>query len=291
MKDDFIICIPTYKRAKILLSDKRNPLDFMNDYLLSKTYLCIREEELIPYSDVIVKYRIKFIIIDKNKPVQALSQTRNNLLQIIIKRKIKKLILMDDDTTFRYRPFMDSKLLERDKLIFTDKNKIKRYLQSKMIFQEMFNKMLGYCSEKYPLIGIRAQGFAGKYLRRWDLNQRIVEIQCIYMPVIKKEKIIFSSEVEGFEDYYFTLKLLTLGYKNVCLNNYVRDSKMNTPGGCSEYRTAKDNNKCALKLAKLFPDYVTAYAKQNGSWGVNRISVRVKWIQAFNEELYNARQI
>ncbi len=272
MKNDFIITIPSYKRAQILLN-KPNTLDYLDDELLQKTKIVIRKNENKAYGKVFQKY-INLSAQYIKDDIGGIVETRDIILSTSIILAYKKLIMIDDDIRFAYRPEMNGHYV----------------MQSKQMFHQMIDNMLESCTEEYPIVGITARQFSNKKIEQYSINERIIQVYCFHLPTIKETNIHFADTgIPFMTDYYFIIKMLTLGYKNLVLNRYTRDDNMQMPGGCAETRTVDLCNESALGLYKLFPTIVKPYAKSNGTWGDRRINVRVSWKKAFNEKLYNER--
>ena len=273
MNDNYIIAIPSYKRYEMILN-KRNALDYFDDELLKKTKLAIRIIESEEYLPVFNKYKglgTYFL----NNTTSGIVETRNNILKHSM-LAYTKLIMIDDDTAFAFRPNLNGNM-------YTN--------QSKKMFREMIKELLYYCGCNYPIVGITARQFSNTKTNIKDENTRIAQVYCLHLPTLKKENIQFGEgSLTCMEDYYLIIKMLKLGYKNLCLNQYTRDdTKTQRPGGCAETRTAKSHSNSARRLCKMFPDIVVPYIKNNGTWKEKRINVRVKWKKAFNKKLYEER--
>jgi len=163
--------------------------------------------------------------------------------------------------------------------------------QTSREFLNMIRTVVDACSEEHPLIGITARQFSNNKNTYADENTRIIQFYCYHMPTIQKEGLRYSQA--GFPymtDYWFTLKMLTLGYKNLCFNKWTRDDNMQMKGGCSVDRTVGLVNKSAISLCKQFPNFCKPKFKTGGTWNERRIGVTVQWKKAFNEEMYNKRK-
>jgi len=273
-KDDFIICMPSYKRAEILLSNKKNPLSFMDSEMLESTIIFVRKEEAQNYKKVLEKFKgLQLHILDSC--VSNMGNTRDNILKYCYNKKYEKILMIDDDIVFRKR---------------TNNYTLQRVIQNKEMFNKMVYTLFKKCNKDIPLIGINHDAFNGCYELPYNMNTRIIQVFCIHLPTLKENNITFMDcNLWTMTDYYFTLKLLTLGYKNMCINIYSRSDTMQTPGGCSEYRTKEMEEQSAKTLKKLFPDFISLYYKQSGTWDISRIAIRVKWQKAFNKKLYEER--
>lgn len=80
-------------------------------------------------------------------------------------------------------------------------------------------------------------------------------------------KYAFCEPFTVMEDYYFALKMLSLGIPWLAHTGFVvNDHGTNAKGGCSEFRTPDLQTRCALRLANEFPGWVRTYQK-NGPIG------------------------
>jgi hypothetical protein len=92
------------------------------------------------------------------------------------------------------------------------------------------------------------------------------------------------------EDFYVTLQLLTLGYPNITLHDYVWNQPQSSmEGGCSLYRTPELQAQAAEMLKAEFPEYVSVITKRSRSWGgegmQERKDVRVNWLKAYRSSM------
>jgi len=267
---DYMITIPTYKRAGTLLR-KNNTLDYFDEKLLKKTKIVIRNFEVYDYLPVLKKYKglTAYCIKDDT---DGIVETRDKIFDLAT--DYEKLIVIDDDIRFALRPNLDGTYRKQ-----TQEN-----------FSTMIEKMLYYCGFNYPIVGITARQFSNTKTNETDENKRIIQVWTFHIPTIKKVGIRYSDAgTLWMTDYYITLTMLTLGYKNLVLNRYTKDDDVQMPGGCAETRTAKDHSNSARILCRLFPDLLTPTIKNTGAWKERRLNVRVSWKKAFNKKLYEER--
>lgn len=271
MKDNFVIAIPSYKRADKIIKSENTTLTYMTSFLLNKTYLFIRDEEMEmeEYSEVYGKYSLGGISVLPNI-TKHIPETRDKIISKVLNcYSYEYLIMIDDDIQFAYRPNFDNHYMK----------------QTPEIFEQMITKLLDNCNENCPLTGIVPRQFSNKFKEPIKENWRIIQVFCMHLPTIKKENIKFmDANIDYMTDYYFTLSLLQKGYKNKVLTQYTRDDIMQSPGGCSIYRTVENTNKSAVSLHKLFPNIVKPYIKSSGTWNEPRVNVRVSWKKAYREK-------
>jgi hypothetical protein len=91
---------------------------------------------------------------------------------------------------------------------------------------------------------------------------------------------------EYFEDAERTIRLLQSGYRNAILFDYaVEPGRMNTPGGCSTFRTFEGMMADAKAMAARYPGIVEYKEKPDPAfWGTGegfRPDINVKWRRAY----------
>lgn len=89
-----------------------------------------------------------------------------------------------------------------------------------------------------------------------------------------------------FEDAERTIRLLGKGYRNAILFDYaIEPGRMNTPGGCSTFRTFEGMKADALYMAERYPGIVEYKEKPDPTfWSTGegyRPDINVKWRRAY----------
>jgi hypothetical protein len=98
-----------------------------------------------------------------------------------------------------------------------------------------------------------------------------------------KEKVDFRHSTV-MDDFEVTLQLLTKGYPNGVLNNWVQNQRgSGTVGGASAYRTLAVHAHAAQTLALRYPQFVKTVQKTTKTaWGgATRTDVTVQWKKAY----------
>ncbi len=116
------------------------------------------------------------------------------------------------------------------------------------------------------------------------LNTRMARVLGLRVDVLKKHKKKWFGEVAVQDDFHLILQLLTLGYSNSVITEYVQEQKSsNAPGGASVYRDMSFQADSVKTLAALWPDYVRVVEKKTKvSWGgQDRLDVVCSWKKAF----------
>jgi len=271
---NYLIGIHSYKRGNWLLKYV-NSLSLMSENIISNTKVFIRREDFDNYLGVMGKFGVNLECVDVPKE-SYLALTRDIMLDYAIRNNYTHYIMLDDDIRFAIRPHLNGEYRT----------------STKEIFEKMIEEVISICNDEYPITGIVARQFSNNFDTLYRENQRIIQLMCIHIPTISKDRVYFNAiNLSCMSDYYFVLSYLKKGYKNKVITMYTRDDKMQTEGGCSVYRTTEMVSASAIKLYKAFPDCVTLAYKNTGTWKENRIDVRMQWKKAFNKEKYEERKL
>lgn len=104
-----------------------------------------------------------------------------------------------------------------------------------------------------------------------------------------------NPEIKLFEDFYLTLSLLTRGYENLILYDFVSSHPGHqAKGGNSLYRTEELQRHCLEALQREFPQFVKL-DKVSSSWGKGmegeRTEARISWKKAFESSQVKIRTL
>lgn len=131
----------------------------------------------------------------------------------------------------------------------------------------------------YPLVGVRQRGGANRSTPPVEVAVRQCMLHGVNMRAARENGWVYRSSV--FEDFDFTLQVLTSGYANAVLNTHVIDQgESNAPGGVAGYRDNQRMHKDALDLAMDFPDFVRIVMKKGWRGMDFRTDVNVQWKRA-----------
>ena len=278
MGETFLISIHSTGRAD-LIREGKSVLRYIPIDLQDSTIVFCRGDEYADYKQAVaaqgykvtVQYIPGILTTDKNFTV---INTRQYVLDRAKRIQADYLLMIDDDLKLAVRSF------ETGHVVYTP------FEQED--FEEMFNKLLHVCGMEYPLVGITARQFS-QDKPSFDIDTRIIQLVCLHMPTLIEEGIDFKEAMDAglvyMSDYYLCLKLLYLGYHNLCLNKYTRDDYTNWKGGCSTHRTPAEQSKSAMILTKMFPEVVMPFVKTSTGWTEKRINVRIAWKKAFGRGL------
>jgi hypothetical protein len=184
------------------------------------------------------------------------------------------LLMLDDDLTFFNR---------RD----DDRTKFRE--ASSVDIGDMLSKVRKHL-EYHAHVGICTREGGNRLPESVYRNTRTLRALAYDVHVLRKHDIRFDA-MHLMEDFYVSLSLLTAGYANLLVSDWVHDQVgSNTEGGCSQYRTMDEQERAARELATAFPDFVTLVKKRTKTaWGgKERYDVRIQWKKAYE---YGRRQV
>lgn len=96
-----------------------------------------------------------------------------------------------------------------------------------------------------------------------------------------------NKRIRLFEDFYFTLSLLTRGQPNAILYNYGFMHDHGKTGGNSTIRTNELQKECLEALRQEFPQYVKLVQRKAVSWSIGNPDFRweciIQWKKALTE--------
>lgn len=243
-----LVYIPTYNRDLLPTVD-----NLRGTAIIDRVALVVHPDEVARYE----KHGVRVV----SCPVQGeLGAVRRWLMD---NHEGRFMVQMDDDLRFAVRREDDP-----SKFRIADTQDI----------DDMFDRVFELL-EEVPLVGVRQRGGANRSTPPMELAVRQCMFHGIDVEVARKEGFIFKSCV--FEDFDYTLQVLTRGYQNVVLTTHTIDQgASNAPGGVAGYR---DNDRMkwdALDLALDFPEFVKM--KEKPGWrGMDvRTDVNVQWKKA-----------
>lgn len=199
-------------------------------------------------------------------------------------------VMADDDMYFSYRPVPDQIKLERCK----DLRPLLKFIEA---LATPFDSQKGGLGYIHGGVGAR-QGNnrkAGATKRDGEmlvghwvvLCERVNNFHFFHRKAFLAQKIRFD-HLPVMEDFFVTLSLLTRGFPNVVIHDYVWNQRgSGAIGGCSSYRTAQVQAQGAEGLHKAFPQFVRVVEKESKdtspSWREfkSRKDVIVSWWKAW----------
>lgn len=133
----------------------------------------------------------------------------------------------------------------------------------------------------FPPVYSRTHHFAVSFCNPMQL------VTLMHVPTLLRQP--YDVTMRAYSDFQMALRLLTQGCLTASVSVACLNSKFNTPGGSSTYRTAKVQDEAAHRLRDEFPGIVTL-KEQDREWRDGLCaSIKVQWKKAFREEQFNAR--
>ena len=248
-----LIYIPTYQRKTLKTLESMTGAK-----VLKHVALVVHPDDVVSYAGHVGAYGVRVIAC----PVQGeLGAVRRWLME---NHKGDYQVQMDDDLKFAVRRTDDP-----TKFVPAGPDDI----------DEMFDRVFMLLGE-VPLVGIRQRGGANRSTPPFERCVRQCMFHAINVRVAKREGWVYKSSV--FEDFDYTLQVLTSGYENAVLTTHVIDqSESQAPGGVAGYRNNDRMQRDALDLAMDYPDFVRIVAKKGWRGMEFRTDVNVQWKRAF----------
>lgn len=208
-------------------------------------------------------------------PDALVYKKRRWIMEDAMKRKVEKLVMLDDDLRFCYRRSDDPKKFttaDRDQVIAA------------------FQELEAHLSKDIPHAGFSARG--GNISPRgqeggWQKSKRMMCVLGYHVPTVMNA--IDPFRIETREDMDTCLQLLRKGFPNVVNFTFLFDQRFGAPGGASIERNFARANNDARTLEKYHPGLVRVVQKDDaGRPGLSeeartRLEVVVSWEKAFKE--------
>lgn len=244
-----LVYIPTYKRDSL-----RTLENLQGTEILKRTALVVHPDDVDKYE----KYGVQVVAC----PVQGeLGAVRRWLME---NHEGQYMIQMDDDLRFAVRR--------------EDEPSKFRLPESPDEIDEMFRRVFTLLTE-VPLVGVRQRGGANRSTPPLEAAVRQCMLHALDVWKAKEEGWVYKSSV--FEDFDYTLQVLTSGYQNAVLTTHTIDqAESNAPGGVAGYRNNTRMERDALDLALDYPDFVRIVAKKGWRGMEYRTDVNVQWKRA-----------
>lgn len=260
------ILIPTYYRE-----EKQKCWKSLPEEIKKITFLCTRYDRV----DYLKFCNPKANIIDLGI-TDGIADTRQKLINIA---NNKKILIVDDNTTFLYR--------DTNYKLHPMKNTAKFIEMLNLIEQELDN---------YAWVGISDR--AGNNRVKEDKKEIIRSYSCygINTKKFNDNNITFDGmyqkdkEIKLFEDFYALMKMLSKSMKNLVIYKYAFNHPHGKEGGNSMMRTSELHEKCLRKLADEFPGYIKFVIKKKPSWTASksdnhRFESVIQWKKLYESSL------
>jgi len=261
---DFRIVIPSYKRGRAPLPTLEN----MPTNLLDKVILLVHPDEKAIYLSNFDVYS-RSIRVETYRGQGQLSKVRHYIFNTLSKHEgVDCIVTLDDDLTFFKR---------------ANDMKLKPATPSETL--SMINRCVNAAMrEGYFACGISSRQGNNHVLAPFVDNSRMMTGYAVNCVAYRKEKMNIS-RIPLKQDFWLTLSMLTLGYKNRVLYNFCWNQRgSNADGGCAVYRTERLMKESAEILQEAFPECVTIVTKHAKVWkGMEeRTDVRIQWKKAYD---------
>ena len=245
---DRTIFIPSYNRDRLVSLD-----NLRGTSVIDQVVLVVHPDEVERYE----KHGVEILPC----PVQGDLGTVRRWLMDTYEGRFQ--VQMDDDLRFAVRREDDP-----------SKFRIAMPEDVDVMFERVFELL-----EEVPLVGVRQRGGANRSTPPMELAIRQCMLHGIDVEVARKEGWAYKPCV--FEDFDYTLQVLTSGYQNAVLTTHTIDQgESNAPGGVAVYRDNDRMRRDALELALDFPGFVRVIEKPGWRGMETRTDVNVQWKRA-----------
>lgn len=243
------IVIPTYQREHIADQLTYNKIP---DDLKPLTYFISRESrtELL---------RSKF----PNANIMSIGDDNTN----IALTKQRMVELFPNDKIF----------MVEDLSIFELRNPNNHLYNPDLLTDEQYHQLydwISYLLDYVVTVGINPRPGQNRNLEKMiELDTRIFGAHGLRTDIFNKEQIRFDQLYQinhdccSLEDMAFNLQLLSKGYENIRIDDFINSTHHGAPGGCTESRTLDRNNTSWKTLQSLYPDYIKLRVDSGKSWG------------------------
>ena len=270
-----IIVIPTYKRET-----KQRCFENMHPSIRKKTVLVTHSGR----ANLLKKSYPEATVHDLGK-TNGIADVRQQVVNHFSKSEEK--IFMADDGCIFYTSWVEEGKRKISPTNF--KGPKSRVKWEKML--ETLETLL----DDYPQVGISPRPGNNRQPNSVHSPGRVYSCFGLNLPEIKEIGARFdgmyqkNKKIKLYEDFYFTLYMLTRGIPNAILYDYGFMHDHGKEGGNSLIRNNDLQKECIEALIKEFPDYVKLYQKEAKSWGVGedsfRWECRIQWKKAFEQRV------
>jgi hypothetical protein len=169
-----------------------------------------------------------------------------------------KLMMIDDDLIFWKR---------------TDTGRFQRITQDTIELTEQMVKTIVEFLDRYPYVGL-----VDKFMS--DLSPRNFKECSRFNEIYGYNRDLFpvpwpEHRVNNEDDHDFHLQLLTRGHKTAVITEYTKSqSRVNSPGGCSEWRSKEQMEETYRIMSEYWPGIVSLTPKPSPFW---EFRIRYNW--------------
>jgi hypothetical protein len=254
-----------------------------------------RKDNQITYNNLPEKYQNNVIFVvrehefdffclkyGEGKVLLLPNDTKNitDTTNFILNHFNEKILICDDDLKFINKTY--TMINNKPKWHKLDINNNEEH------FDILFNK-LNTLSETYIHGGL-SHACIKPSIKCYPINYNYRNSTHVYIDCSKLPKDI-RYRIDGVEDFDLTLQLLSKGYQNFTLTDYIVSEKSYAKGGCDLYRTLEYHNESCRKLQKQWPEYVKLREKTlktPKAWkGKIQLKTTIQWKKAIKYGINN----
>lgn len=235
------VVIPSKDRVDQVRKYRDSPLNRFNDPVFN-TYLWVNASEVHEYKKVAGDVTV---IPDWN--ATNIAETRENILQWAHRNKFEWLFMVDDDVRF----FERSKNYGSLPVTVEDT-------------KNMVNHLISICTPEYPLVSTRERFMISQCEHAYEKNAKIIRVYMIHVPTFIEQGISFLYKgMKVFEDKLVQVLLNEKGYRTITSVHFAQSTRdsSNANGGCAEYRTNPETERCVDIFLNDFPKAFTETVK------------------------------
>lgn len=197
--------------------------------------------------------------------IRTLGATRRHMLEVVAPEVGGKIVLLDDDLTFLFRPKAGDWHLK----LATGEDMMILWLR------------VGLALDKYAHVGVSGREGNNRFGDEPEESTRYMRVLCyntsLFPPGVE------VGRVDGMSDFDLNLQLLRAGRKSLVFTRWAQGHRgTQQPGGCSGQRSQESHTREAEFLAAAHPGLVKLRQKSNktgGDFGT-RTEVTVSWKKA-----------
>jgi hypothetical protein len=247
--DRHVIVIPSKDRASIVSRYVDSPLNRFKDSIFN-THLWVNSTDKEDYRNVLYNlgYHNSVQLIEETLATN-IAETRESILQWANKCGYNWLFMVDDDVRF-----------------FSRSMNYKALPVTKEDTKDMVNHLISICTPEYPLVSTRERFMVNQCEYAYEKNAKIIRVYMIHVPTFIKLGISFMYKgIKVFEDKLVQVMLNEKGYRTITSVHFAQSTRdsSNSNGGCAEYRTNLETERCVDIFLKDFPKAFTETVKMD----------------------------
>jgi len=235
------VVIPSKDRSNMIAKYADSPLNRFKDSVFN-TYLWVNSSEEYAYAKV-----AGYTYVISDYTATNIAETREHILQWAHKNKYDWLFMVDDDVRFfaRYKNYASLPVNVPET-------------------RNMLNHLISICTPEHPLVSIRERFMINQCDYAYEKNAKIIRVYMIHVPTFIEQGISFLYKgMKVFEDKLVQVLLNEKGYRTITSVHFAQSTRdsSNANGGCAEYRTNPETERCVDIFLKDFPKAFTETVK------------------------------